>query len=111
MDMIVEYACEKCGTQILKSDPIPLSSQTMPPGNKCNDCGFVTDISRVARFQWSPQLRSSIGRLCTTAEMNELRRAPQPFLLGTLNDKLIAAGTHPLEIDSTSKPVTIRQKA
>jgi predicted RNA-binding Zn-ribbon protein involved in translation (DUF1610 family) len=112
MNMMIEYGCGNCGNRIFRIDPLPLHpSRTIDAANKCDECGFLTDIFHAARFQWVPQLRSTVGRLCTHAEMKELRRDPSNFVLSTLNAKLAAAERHGVEIDSTSTPMTIREKA
>lgn len=112
MTMHIEYACEKCGNSTVKSDPVPLNPlQTPLPANKCDSCGHVTEVFRVARFQWTPHLRSVVGHVLSQEEILALRLDPINAVSGWLNTNLIAAGKAGVEIDLTSRPITIREKS
>ncbi len=116
MKTIIEYACEKCGAQIMKPASLmkpalaSLDPLQQPKGaNVCDDCGHLTGPDRMKRFQWSPQLRSVVDGLCSPEERKQLRLDPAKFL-PNLNSKLRAAKKAEVEIDITSVPVTIREK-
>jgi DNA-directed RNA polymerase subunit RPC12/RpoP len=111
MEMTIEYACEQCGAQIMKPASAPLEPNQRSKGaNICDDCGHVTDHRRIARLQWSPQLRSVVDRLCSPEERKQLLFDPAKFVPNNLNSKLRAAGKPEVEIDVTSMSVTIREK-
>ena len=110
MEMIVECACDQCGNPVMK--PVPIKIQDPPPisTNTCDCCGHETDVFRMDRFQWELGLRSQIGRLCSAAEMKQMRLNPRKFVLETLNPKMVAAGKPELEVDSATTPITVREK-
>lgn len=111
MNMLTEYGCEKCGAPILKTDPVRIDGLVTPPvSNMCDDCGHVTDIFRVKRFQWSAQLQSEVNRLCTYKQIKELRLNPQLFIDGILNKMLAAAGKRTVEVDASLTPSVIQFK-
>jgi hypothetical protein len=111
MEMIIEYGCEECGAQVMKSATAPLGPTPPKGANRCDVCGHVTDVSQVKRFQWPPVLRSIVDKLCNPEEQGQLRRDPATFVNSTLNTKLRAAGQPEVEVDATSTPVTLRVKA
>ena len=82
MEMIVECACEQCGNAVMKPIPIqyPLTS-----ANQCDCCGYETDLFRMDRFQWEAGLRSQIDRLCSAAELKQMRLDPLKFVREVLN--------------------------
>src|SRR5882672_913547 len=111
MEMIVEYACEQCGGSLMKPAITPLDPyQLNAPASRCGDCGHVTPVPKMARLQWTAELRSTIDRVCTVEERKKLRLDPATFVEGALNVKLIAAGRSEVEIDLASKPVENRER-
>jgi len=111
MEMVVEHACEKCGGPLLKPATTALGLATPATfANKCDRCGHVTDALRMARFQWTPHLRSMVDRLCSDDEGLHLRRDPVAFVSTTLNAKLRASGKAEFLIHTSSTPLTLRQK-
>jgi hypothetical protein len=109
-DDMSECGCEQCGGQVLK----PTSKLLIPgvqhlAGAKCDACGHVTPLPRVRGFQCSQRLLASLHRLCTEDELKQLRLIPTQYL-GSLNEKLVAAGKLALEMDTSTYPPTLSSK-
>jgi hypothetical protein len=60
----------------------------------------------VRGFQCSQRLSASLHHLCTEDELRQLRLIPTQYL-GSLNKKLVAAGKHALEVDTSTYPLTL----
>ena len=111
MEMIVEKACEECGELIMKPAIIPINSSShVKAANECDICKHLTDVPRMARFQWSLRLRSLVNRLCSHEELKELRLDPSKFINTTLNARLLAKGKPEVVLDTTTMPITLCEK-
>jgi hypothetical protein len=110
MKMVIEYACEKCGAPLMKPATQTLSVASPKAGNSCDECGHVTDVANMARFQWPPSLKSMVDKLCNPLERKQLRLDPEEFVSRVLISKLRALAKPPVELDATTVPVTIRFK-
>ena len=111
MDNITEYGCEQCGAQIMKPTLTSLESAHTPPlANHCDECGRITDPCKMHGFQCSTKIYSWLGQLNTLDEFKQLRLDPNSSVLSILNARLVAAGKQALEVDSTTRLQTIREK-
>jgi hypothetical protein len=110
MKMIIEYACERCGAQLMKAPPELGGAIARKAGSSCSECGHSTDPANMARFQWPPSLKTMVDRLCNPVERKQLRLNPTEFVANQLHSKLRALGKPAVEIDASSTPLTIRFK-
>ena len=110
MKMIIEYACEQCGAQLLTAAPELRSGVTRKADTSCAECGHVTAPANMARFQWPPSLKTMVDRLCNPVERKQLRLNPAEFVANQLHSKLRALGKPAVEVDASSTPLTIRFK-
>ena len=110
MKMFVEHACENCGAELIKRAALKVDDAPPKAADSCDECGHVTHFTNTARFQWPPSLKSMVDRLCNPVERRKLRLAPEEFVAKQLHAKLRALGKPPVEIDTSSTPITIRFK-
>jgi len=90
--------------------PLVLDMPPRPSATTCKECGYeTTDASKMCGFQCSHQIHSSLHRLCTSDELKQCRLDPKKFI-ATFNSKLVANGKKELEVDTTTKPPTVREK-
>lgn len=108
MDNVTEYGCEKCGAQIMMPVPKP-EVPVIHSATLCDECGYETYFSNMRGFQCLPKIWASLRRICTPNEFKVLRLSPEKFV-STLTGKLVAAGVQELEVDTTTKPPTVRVK-
>lgn len=109
MENVIEYGCEICGGMIMKPVPKPSDGgNTYPSACRCDECGHVTNVSKMCGFQCSPNLQSFLHRFFKANELNQLRLDPYVFA-ATLSRNLIAANKPALEVDTSTRPPTVRE--
>ena len=112
MQQITEHGCEKCGGRLMNPQPRNIfpGGPTPPPSNKCEKCGHITEITKMRGFKCSGILQSLLHRELTEHELNQLRMNPA-VAVEALSAKLVAKGKQALEVDLTTNPPTLHQKA
>lgn len=103
MENVTEYGCERCGGLLIKPEPKQLGTATPQAANLCDECGHVTNPRDMCGFQCSPQIQSTLRRLCSPEELQNLRLDPQDGI-GMVNPKLAERRKSPLGVDESSDP-------